>query len=165
MKLNYWWIDAGWYACSDWPQIGTWTPDPTRYPHGFRPISELAHAKGMGLIVWFEPERVTPGTFLYTNNPAWLLGRDGEQKLLNLGNADARQWLTDYVDAMLRREGIDLYRQDFNIDPLSYWRANDAPDRQGLSTSPWPLPTAALKRLPMRMAAGLTTPRRSLDLL
>ena len=30
-------------------------------------------------------------------------------------------------------EGIDLYRQDFNIDPLAYWRANDAPDRQGLT--------------------------------
>ena len=77
----------------------------------------------MGLIVWFEPERVTPGTFLYTNNPAWLLGRDGEQKLLNLGNPDARQWLTDHVDAMLTREGIDFYRQDFNMDPLAYWRA------------------------------------------
>ena len=34
---------------------------------------------------------------------------------------------------MLTREGIDLYRQDFNIDPLAYWRANDAPDRQGLT--------------------------------
>ena len=96
-------------------------------------MSELAHSKGMGLIVWFEPERVTPGTFLYTNNPAWLLGRDGEQKLLNLGNPEARRWLTDHVDAMLTREGIDFYRQDFNIDPLAYWRANDAPDRQGLT--------------------------------
>jgi alpha-galactosidase len=133
VKLDYWWTDAGWYTCSDWPQVGTWTPDPVRYPRGFRPVSDLAHAKGMGLIVWFEPERVTPGTFLYTNNPAWLLGRDGEQKLLNLGNPDARRWLTDHVDAMLTREGIDLYRQDFNIDPLAYWRAADAPDRQGLT--------------------------------
>jgi alpha-galactosidase len=133
MKLDYWWIDAGWYACPDWPQTGTWTPDPARYPNGFRPISDLVHSKGMGLIVWFEPERVTPGTFLYTNNPAWVLGRDREQKLLNLGNPDARQWLTDHVDGMLTREGIDFYRQDFNIDPLAYWRANDAPDRQGLT--------------------------------
>ena len=133
VKLDYWWIDAGWYACADWPQTGTWTPDPTRYPHGFQPISELVHAKGMGLIVWFEPERVTPGTFLYTNNPAWLLGHEGQQKLLNLGNAEARQWLTDHVDGMLRREGIDFYRQDFNIDPLPYWHAADAPDRQGLT--------------------------------
>ena len=133
VKLDYWWIDAGWYACTDWPQTGTWTPDPVRYPHGLRAVSDFAHAHGMGLIVWFEPERVTPGTFLYTNNPAWLLGQDGQQKLLYLGNPQARQWLTDYVDGMLRREGIDLYRQDFNIDPLPYWRANDAPDRQGLT--------------------------------
>jgi alpha-galactosidase len=34
---------------------------------------------------------------------------------------------------MLTREGIDFYRQDFNIDPLSYWRANDASDRQGIT--------------------------------
>ncbi len=133
VKLDYWWIDAGWYACADWPHTGTWTPDPIRYPRGFRPVSELAHAKGMGLIVWFEPERVTPGTFLYTNNPAWLLGRDGEQKLLNLGNPEARRWLTDHVDEMLTREGIDFYRQDFNMDPLAYWRAADEPDRQGIT--------------------------------
>ncbi|HOX56920.1 MAG TPA: NPCBM/NEW2 domain-containing protein [Candidatus Paceibacterota bacterium] len=133
VKLDYWWIDAGWYTCADWPQVGNWMPDPIRYPRGFRPVSELARSKGAGLIVWFEPERVTPGTFLYTNNPAWLLGRDGEQKLLNLGNSDARRWLTDHVDAMLTREGIDFYRQDFNIDPLPYWRAADAPDRQGLA--------------------------------
>ena len=34
---------------------------------------------------------------------------------------------------MIEREGIDLYRQDFNIDPLSMWRGNDAPDRQGMT--------------------------------
>ena len=133
VKLDYWWIDAGWYTCANWPQTGTWTPDPVRYPRGFKPISNLAHANGAGLIVWFEPERVTPGSFLYTNNPAWLLGRDGEQKLFNLGNTDARKWLTDHVDAMLTREGIDFYRQDFNLDPLPFWRANDAPDRQGIT--------------------------------
>ena len=133
VKLDYWWIDAGWYPCADWPQTGTWRPDPIRYPRGFKPVSEFAHSKGMGLIVWFEPERVWPGTFLYTNNPSWLLGRDGEQKLLNLGNPDARRWLTDHVDAMLTREGIDLYRQDFNIDPLGHWRGADTPERQGMT--------------------------------
>ncbi|HBO44273.1 MAG TPA: hypothetical protein DD670_10135 [Planctomycetaceae bacterium] len=133
VKLDYWWTDAGWYTCPDWRHTGTWTPDPVRYPRGFKPVSELAHAKGMGLIVWFEPERVRPGTFLYTKNPAWLLGIDGNQKLLNLGHPDARRWLTDHVDAMLTREGIDFYRQDCNIAPLGYWRDNDAPDRQGLT--------------------------------
>ncbi len=133
VKLNHWWVDAGWYPCERWAQTGTWTPDPVRYPRGLKPVSDLAHANGMGFIVWFEPERVAPGTFLYTNNPAWLLGRDGQQKLLNLGNPDARKWVTDHVDQMLTREGIDFYRQDFNIDPLPFWRANDAPDRQGVT--------------------------------
>ncbi len=31
------------------------------------------------------------------------------------------------------RKGIDIYRQDSNIDPLDYWRANDALDRQGMT--------------------------------
>ena len=99
------------------------TPAPGRWirtasPGACRPICDHAHAGGQKIIVWFEPERVTPGTFLYTNNPAWLLGHDGEQKLLNLGNDEARQWLTDHVSGMLTEQGIDLYRQDFNMDPL-----------------------------------------------
>jgi len=28
---------------------------------------------------------------------------------------------------------VDVYRQDFNIDPLGYWRGNDAEDRQGIT--------------------------------
>jgi alpha-galactosidase len=34
---------------------------------------------------------------------------------------------------MIAEEGIDLYRSDFNIDPLGYWRANDPEDRQGIT--------------------------------
>jgi len=134
IKLDYWWLDAGWYPCKgNWPMVGTWTPETSRFPNGLKAVSDAAHANGMGFIVWFEPERVSPGTWLYTNHPAWLLGRDGEQKLLNLGNEAARQWLTEHVDGLLSSQGIDLYRQDFNIDPLPFWRGNDGPDRQGIT--------------------------------
>jgi len=50
-----------------------------------------------------------------------------------LGNPEARQWITDEIDKIMQTEGIDIYRQDFNFEPLGYWRANDAPDRQGIS--------------------------------
>jgi alpha-galactosidase len=53
--------------------------------------------------------------------------------LLNLGNDEARQWLIEHVDRLITEQGIDLYRQDFNMDPLSYWRANDPADRQGIT--------------------------------
>lgn len=330
LKLDYWWMDAGWYVQEHgWPQVGTWEVDPKRFPRGLRPISDHAHAKGVKILVWFEPERVAPGTWLYENRPQWLLspvppakhplaglrawlskelgggepsvahnptaqtlgmanfrfepGRlafhpgpkgeysvvrwtaaeagehavraaflaidaqtttdvhvlargervfggkirlDGQGKqatyegklalakgdavdfvvgwgngahvcdstgleilitapsgkthdaakqfdpdknpsgpwsyghlapgpspdagtfrpydrpstpgdqgtrLLNLGNPEARQWLTDHIDRLLTEQGIDLYRQDFNMDPLAYWHGNDEPDRQGIT--------------------------------
>ena len=133
-KFDYWWMDAGWYHFKDgWWNTGTWDPDPGRFPRGFRPISDFAHAHGVKTLVWFEPERVTAGSWLWENHPEWLLGKEGGNKLLDLGNSQARQWLTDHVDQLLTEQGIDLYRQDFNFDPLDIWRANDAPERQGIT--------------------------------
>ena len=128
IPMDYWWMDAGWYVNkTGWPNTGTWEVDTARFPNGLRAITDHARERGVKTIVWFEPERVTPGTWLYDSHKEWLLGKDGEQKLLDLGNDEARAWLTDHVDALLTKEGIDLYRQDFNMDPLDYWRANDAP--------------------------------------
>jgi alpha-galactosidase len=134
LKLDYWWMDAGWYQTdSDWPKTGTWEVDTKRFPHGLRAISDHAHAKGVKTIVWHEPERVAPETWLDEKHPDWLLGKDGEQKLLNLGNPEARDWAIEHFSKLITEQGIDLYRQDFNIDPLSFWHGNDAPDRQGIT--------------------------------
>ncbi|MGO8677387.1 MAG: alpha-galactosidase [Limisphaerales bacterium] len=133
LPLDYWWMDAGWYWCDgSWPKTGTWEVDTNRFPGGLRPICDHAHAKGVKTIVWFEPERVHPGTWLAENRAEWVLGgKDGG--LLDLGNPEARRWLTDHVDRLLTEQGIDLYRQDFNMDPLSFWQKHDAEDRQGLT--------------------------------
>ncbi|MEN6308570.1 MAG: alpha-galactosidase [Anaerohalosphaeraceae bacterium] len=134
LKLDYWWMDAGWYTGAyekGWhAAAGTWEIDrrPHRFPNGLRPISDYAHSKGIDIIVWFEPERVMGGTWLAENHSEWLLGA-----LLNLGNPEAWNWLVNHIDKMITDEGIDLYRQDFNIDPLGHWRGNDAPDRQGIT--------------------------------
>ncbi|GMW01384.1 MAG: hypothetical protein AMXMBFR84_25210 [Candidatus Hydrogenedentota bacterium] len=131
--LDYWWMDAGWYwNKSGWPNTGTWEVDTNRFPGGLRPISDYAHNRGVDIIVWFEPERVTEGTWLADNHPEWIHGGT-KGGLLNLGIPDARMWLTDHVDSLISSQGIDLYRQDFNMDPLSYWRSNDEDDRQGLT--------------------------------
>lgn len=133
IKLHYWWMDAGWYwNKTGWPNTGTWEVDTNRFPGGLRPISDHAHAKGVNIIVWFEPERVTAGTWLTENHPDWVLG-GAAGGLLNLGNPDARDWLINHIDGLINSEGIDLYRQDFNMDPLAYWRKNDTEDRQGIT--------------------------------
>lgn len=134
IPIDHWWMDAGWYPFKkNWSETGTWTPDPKRLPHGFTPISAAAHAHGLKTIVWFEPERVAPGTWLYEHHPEWLIGPDGKDKLLFLGNHKAWDWLVDHVSKIIAEQGIDVYRQDFNFAPLSRWRSHDAPDRQGIT--------------------------------
>lgn len=134
VQISFWWMDAGWYPFRDgWWNVGTWEADRKRFPNGLKGVSDHAHAKGVKTLVWFEPERVTPGTWLYEKHPEWLLGKDGGNKLLDLGNDAARQWLIEHVDKTMKDEGIDIYRQDFNFAPLDYWRKNDAPDRRGIT--------------------------------
>ncbi len=152
VPVNASWIDAGWYDCDaaipatgypSWPFTGTWEPDRRRYPKGVREVSDYAHGKGLRTILWFEPERVMPGTWLHKNHPEWLIAPRVELKghnayfprahLLNLGNPAALRWVTKTIGGLLESEQIDVYREDFNIDPLLFWRSNDAPDRQGIT--------------------------------
>jgi alpha-galactosidase len=133
LKIEYWWMDAGWYPCGgNWGKTGTWEVDTERFPGGLRAISDYAHSKGIKTMVWFEPERVAASTWLTENHPEWILG-GANGGLLNLGNPEARDWLTNHIDKLLTEQGIDVYRQDFNMDPLDYWRKNDAEDRQGIT--------------------------------
>lgn len=131
--ITHWWMDAGWYLNKgDWTSTGTWEVDQTRFPRGIRAVADHAHGKGLGLIVWFEPERVTAGSWITENHPEWVLGGH-EGGLFNLGHPEAWKWMADRLDKIITDEGIDFYRQDFNMDPLPYWRANDTPERQGIT--------------------------------
>lgn len=148
VDFDVWWIDAGWYPCTDpegnrrWVRTGTWEPDPDRFPHGLAPVSKRVERDGGRLLLWFEPERVTRGSALDREHPEWLLhiaGPDDEaesvvtsSRLLNLGDPACRRWLTDHVCRLIEENGIGVYRQDFNFRPLPRWRDNDAEDRQGM---------------------------------
>ncbi len=136
------WLDAGWYEGCGWNKekgewwqnVGNWIIDKDRFPNGLKPVSDAVHNTGAKFMVWFEPERVQPGTMIDKEHPDWLIKLPGNDNyLFNLGNKDARIWLTNYLSDFLKREGIDYYRQDFNFDPLPYWNANDKPERQGIS--------------------------------
>jgi alpha-galactosidase len=135
------WLDAGWYTGCGWDKeggdwgknVGNWTVDKERFPNGLKPISDAAHAAGAKFMVWFEPERVHAGTELYKRQE-WLLSEPNSTTcLFNLGDKEARLWLTDYMTDFFKKEGVDYYRQDFNFDPMPYWKNNDTPDRIGIS--------------------------------
>jgi len=136
------WLDAGWYTGCGWNKknggwgenVGNLTVDKERFPNGLRPLADAVHAAGAKFMVWFEPERIRPGTQIDREHPEWLIRLPGDvNSLFDLGNDKARIWLTDYISEFLEREGIDYYRQDFNFNPTPYWEANDKPGRVGIS--------------------------------
>ncbi|MBC7327714.1 alpha-galactosidase [bacterium] len=134
-KIEYLWIDAGWFE-GGWPNgVGNWFPRKDGFPEGFHPLTDaLKKAGAKGLILWFEPERVFQGTWIDREHPDWVIRLPGNPNgLLNLGNKEALAWLTNHISEMIDKDGISVYRQDFNMDPLPYWRSADAPDRQGIS--------------------------------
>lgn len=150
IAYDYWWIDLCWFSLNAATSVfnARYDPDPVRFPRGLKPLSDDLHRNNIKLIAWFEPEHYYPGpgNWIIENHPEWLLkappGHEAEinqglplkdRMVLNLGNPDALKWLTDNTDRVLREQGIDYYRHDFNIEPLIFWRAADAPDRQGVT--------------------------------
>ncbi len=134
LPIEYYWIDAEWYGQGSWPvNVGNWQVKRDLYPAGFKPLSDALRKTGRELMLWFEPERVYKGTPWHKEHPQWLLDVGGESLLYNLGNPAARKFLTDFISAKVDEFGLGCYRQDFNIDPLPFWRAADAPDRQGIT--------------------------------
>lgn len=126
------WIDAGWYDCDgDWTKTGTWEPDPVKFPNGLGPVGSAAAANGYNFLLWFEPERVVPDTWLADYHQDWLLGSSGGWQLLNMGNPDAWNWATVTFSGLINDYGVNIYRQDFNHYPLQYW--TDISTRQGIT--------------------------------
>ena len=141
MKPDVWWIDAGWYPCDyEWVHTGTWKPDNVRFPNGLAPIGKACRENDVQFLLWFEPERVRAdiGTELQADHPEWLLAKaeaDGSlnhDRLLNLGDPEALEWITDRVDSIIKESGVSIYRQDFNFDPLPIWIQNESEDRIGM---------------------------------
>ena len=134
LPIDYYWIDAEWFGAGLWPvNVGDWRVKKDLYPEGFRPLSKLLQASDRELMLWFEPERVYQGTPWQREHPEWLLGTGGRSHLFNLGDPQARAFLTDFISALIDEFGLGCYRQDFNMDPRPFWQKADATNRQGLA--------------------------------
>ena len=134
-------LPDGW--SQDWGNgVGNWFPDPTRFPEGMRPTFQRARAHGMKSLLWSEPERVGIGTELFDKHQEWLIPPPDPASdvsfLFDFGNPEAWAWAVDHFDAIITDQAaegheLDVFRQDFNMDPLDYWNAKDVPGRTGMT--------------------------------
>ena len=130
--LDTLWLDAAWFKEGFPCGVGNFS-FAEGFPNGLKPVSDKAHKEGMKFVLWFEPERVYKGTELYAH-PEMLYKKEKDgNKLLNLGDEKVLSWLTQKLITMIRENGIDVYRQDFNMSPLEYWREEDEEGRKGIS--------------------------------
>lgn len=133
LGVEAYWLDAGWYGKGHWSKsVGTWDARPESFPHGLKPLGDAAHKAGMKMIVWFEPERVMKGTTIAVEHPEFVHG-GAEGGLFKLDDPAACRWMTDLLDKHIREDGIDILRIDYNLEPLKFWRADDAPGREGVT--------------------------------
>ncbi|HOE11968.1 MAG TPA: alpha-galactosidase [bacterium] len=126
------WFDAAWFIGGFPNGVGNWEHKPKEFPNGLRPVADACHAAGLKFLVWFEPERVAAGSRIAREHPEFVIG-GAEGGLFKLNDPDARRWLTDLLSQRISEYGIDIYRNDFNMDPLSFWHRNDEPDREGIT--------------------------------
>ena len=132
------WLDAGWYEGAGgpngtwWKSVGSWYADKERFPRGLKPLSDAAHSIGARFLVWFEPERVYDGSRLTKEHPEWLLKVGAGNNLLDLGNKEALEWVCKHIGDFIEENGIDTYRQDFNMAINPYWEKFDEPGRIGM---------------------------------
>lgn len=98
----------------------------------------------MRFLAWFEPERAMRGSWLDREHSQWLLRPSGTSpelryqekdgfRLLDLGNAEARNWAVEEISHQIREAVIAIYRQDFNLYPAFFWQTNEKTNGVGLN--------------------------------
>ncbi len=139
LTADFRWVDAGWYfdpygktVASDWwGTVGTWELDKVKWPDtSFKDSTDYARAHGTKTFLWFEPERVTHLDGMVKNygyKREWVLSDHGNNNayLNNLGNKECLAWTLKRIVGVMEENGIDMYREDFNMDPYLFWNIGD----------------------------------------
>lgn len=130
------WVDAGWYfdpagntVPEDWwGTIGSWEMDSEKWPgDSFAESVDEFHRHGIKTLVWFEPERVTHVDDLVKNygyKAEWGIAA-GNSITNNIGDEECLEWTTDRIIKMMKKNQVDLYREDNNASHNHTWRKLD----------------------------------------
>ncbi|MGH9502386.1 MAG: alpha-galactosidase [Terriglobales bacterium] len=128
-------VDAGW-----WDVYGEWTPSPSRFPHGLRPIADYIHNKGMLFGLYNEVEGGRGDwthSVMYRQHPDWFIP---PYALVDMTNPDAVAFVHQQIKRMVEDYKVDLFRLDYNpgfdyemgqhtregIAENDYWRQYEA---------------------------------------
>lgn len=133
--VEYFIIDAGWYGGTLFPcggafstGLGMWEPDPNKFPHGMKALSDYVHEKGMKFGLWVEPERVDLRTHTAGRwEQQWLAADEGDKPYqmqwewdphptgwLCFGAPAVRQWAKEWISDLVEQNAVDWLKCDSN---------------------------------------------------
>lgn len=169
--FNAYWLDACWFEGTFRNGVGNYRYG-AGFSNGLRKLSDLAHRNGMRFILWFEPVRAFEGTDLnklYNHDKSKIISFPNVTKVLaNIGDPEIWQYQFDHICRIIEENGVDIYRQDFNIDPYEYLKTIETPDRIGIAQirfveGMYRLWDALLERFPGLMIDNCASGGRLLD--
>jgi alpha-galactosidase len=136
------WMDA-YYGKNDFPTVGNYVFPPLRgfnlqrFPNGMKPVGDAVRKAGLKFLMWFEYDRVSPGTLVAQEHPEWVvMAPDGGWGMFNLSIPEAREYIYRYLSESIREYGISWMRVDNNgVWYKDIWAQldKDHPDRVGIS--------------------------------
>ncbi|MBQ9372883.1 MAG: alpha-galactosidase [Thermoguttaceae bacterium] len=134
LDFDVYWVDAGWYGAPhedehysncgpNWYRyVGDWRVNTTTHPTGdLMPIANAVHNAGKRFLLWFEPERIHPETPIAIVDPF-----NQHHGLGYYGDPRSFDYIEKTIFGVIEKHHIDVYRQDFNMDPAGAWDAIDA---------------------------------------
>lgn len=141
-------VDDGWFAGrnDDTSSLGDWTPDPTKFPRGLKPLADRVKKLGLLFGLWVEPEMVSPDSALARAHPDWIVkgpthepppGRN--QQVLDLTRSEVRDCLVETLTHLFSSVGVDYVKWDMNRNLNDLWSAGIAPGSQGEFAHRWVL--------------------------
>lgn len=134
--VNSFWLDACWFEGAFRTGVGNY-----KYAKGFKnglkALGDLSHKNNMKFILWFEPVRAMEGTEIFEkfkdNNKKIIKLDNAQRRLVNLGESDVWQYQFENISKVIEEGGVDIYRQDFNIDPYTYLSSIEEEGRKGIT--------------------------------
>ncbi|MFC5649456.1 alpha-galactosidase [Paenibacillus solisilvae] len=116
-------VDDGWFGArnSDRAGLGDWQVNVEKFPNGLKELIDEVKGLGMEFGIWVEPESVNPDSRLFREHPEWVYQfptREGtqlrNQLLLNLGLAEVKAFVLDFMTELLSSYDISFIKWDMN---------------------------------------------------
>lgn len=131
LGVEYVVVDAAWYGGSGTdfggPGLGTWTVDIGKFPRGLGPVAAAARAAGLGLGLWFEPERANRESAVVSSFPDAFRPIEGTSVgLVDFGHPGIQEWAVRLLDTAVADLGLAWLKWDFNVHGAGILWGTDA---------------------------------------